>query len=658
MQRKNFLSKDYVFPGVWQKYQDVYVESVAEPEEYFGELAKQALYWKKLWNKYFDYDPPIHRFFVGGLTNYTYLLDLYDKTWRKDKIAFYWEDELGNTRSLSYHELFREVNRFAQVLKNLGVKKGDRVGIYMPMVPEALVAIYAIHRVGALHVIVFSGFGAEGLASRLDDSKSKLLVTADGTLRRGRFLELKRTADSAIEKATSIEKVIVFKRWKGETDMKKDRDFWWHELMDQIPNTTYVEPEWLEANDPVYIMYTSGTAGKPKGIVDTSAKLVWLYANMLWAFDLNYENRKRDTWFFTGDIGWAGGMWFTVYTTVFFGLSSVFYEGAPDYPKPDKFWELIDKYKATVFYTSPTVFRLFMTYGDEWVRKHDLSSLRTIGSVGEPLNAEAWNWAYDVVGNKKIPIIDTYGQTETLLTVLPPYSIDKIPLKPGSATFQVPGVEAAVLDEHGQPARSGEKGLLVYKIPFKAPSIFLTVWGDVEKFGEKNWKGENEFVNSAYYNVFKGFFYTSDAAMKDKDDYIWMLGRADDTLKIAGHRIGTAEIENAFLFHPAVGAAMVVGKSDTLRGEVAVSFIVLKPENNPSAELAEELRKTVRKALGAFSVIDRIYFVKRIPMNRSGKVMRRLGRALVGGMPLGDTSTLDDPTAVEELQTAIKNKGY
>jgi acetyl-CoA synthetase len=658
MQRKNFLSKDYVFPGVWQKYQDVYVESVAEPEEYFGELAKQALYWKKLWNKYFDYDPPIHRFFVGGLTNYTYLLDLYDKTWRKDKIAFYWEDELGNTRSLSYHELFREVNRFAQVLKNLGVKKGDRVGIYMPMVPEALVAIYAIHRVGALHVIVFSGFGAEGLASRLDDSKSKLLVTADGTLRRGRFLELKRTADSAIEKATSIEKVIVFKRWKGETDMKKDRDFWWHELMDQIPNTTYVEPEWLEANDPVYIMYTSGTAGKPKGIVDTSAKLVWLYANMLWAFDLNYENRKRDTWFFTGDIGWAGGMWFTVYTTVFFGLSSVFYEGAPDYPKPDKFWELVEKYKATVFYTSPTVFRLFMTYGDEWVRKHDLSSLRTIGSVGEPLNAEAWNWAYDVVGNRKIPIIDTYGQTETLLTVLPPYSIDKIPLKPGSATFQVPGVEAAVLDEHGQPARSGEKGLLVYKIPFKAPSIFLTVWGDVEKFGEKNWKGENEFVNSAYYNVFKGFFYTSDAAMKDKDDYIWMLGRADDTLKIAGHRIGTAEIENAFLFHPAVGAAMVVGKSDTLRGEVAVSFIVLKPENNPSAELAEELRKTVRKALGAFSVIDRIYFVKRIPMNRSGKVMRRLGRALVGGMPLGDTSTLDDPTAVEELQTAIKNKGY
>ena len=658
MQRKNFLSKDYVFPGVWQKYQDVYVESVAEPEEYFGELAKQALYWKKLWNKYFDYDPPIHRFFVGGLTNYTYLLDLYDKTWRKDKIAFYWEDELGNTRSLSYHELFREVNRFAQVLKNIGVKKGDRVGIYMPMVPEALVAIYAIHRVGALHLIVFSGFGAEGLASRLDDSKSKLLVTADGTLRRGRFLELKRTADSAIEKATSIEKVIVFKRWKGETDMKKDRDFWWHELMDQIPNTTYVEPEWLEANDPVYIMYTSGTAGKPKGIVDTSAKLVWLYANMLWAFDLNYENRKRDTWFFTGDIGWAGGMWFTVYTTVFFGLSSVFYEGAPDYPKPDKFWELVEKYKATVFYTSPTVFRLFMTYGDEWVRKHDLSSLRTIGSVGEPLNAEAWNWAYDVVGNKKIPIIDTYGQTETLLTVLPPYSIDKIPLKPGSATFQVPGVEAAVLDEHGQPARSGEKGLLVYKIPFKAPSIFLTVWGDVEKFGEKNWKGENEFVNSAYYNVFKGFFYTSDAAMKDKDDYIWMLGRADDTLKIAGHRIGTAEIENAFLFHPAVGAAMVVGKSDTLRGEVAVSFIVLKPENNPSAELAEELRKTVRKALGAFSVIDRIYFVKRIPMNRSGKVMRRLGRALVGGMPLGDTSTLDDPTAVEELQTAIKNKGY
>jgi acetyl-CoA synthetase len=440
--------------------------------------------------------------------------------------------------------------------------------------------------------------------------------------------------------------------------MRKDRDFWWHELMNEVPNTTYVEPEWLEANEPIYIMYTSGTAGKPKGIVDTSYKLVWLYANMLWAFDLNKENIKKDTWFFTGDIGWAGGMWFTVYTTPLFGLSSLFYEGAPDYPKPDKFWELVEKYKATVFYTSPTVFRLFMTYGNEWVRRHDLSSLRTIGSVGEPLNAEAWNWAFKVIGNEKVPVIDTYGQTETLLTVLPPYSIDKIPLKPGSATLQVPGIEAAVLNEHGRLAKTDEKGLLVYKIPFKAPSVFLTIWGDVERFGEKNWKGEIEFVNSTYYDVFKGFFYTNDAAMKDGDDYIWMLGRADDTLKIAGHRIGTAEIENAFLFHPTVGEAMVVGKPDVLKGEVAVSFIVLKPGNNPSIELAEELRKTVRKALGAFAVIEKVYYVKKIPMNRSGKVMRRLGRALVGGMPLGDISTLDDPTAIDELQKAIRDGGY
>ena len=657
--QKSSISKDYVFPGIWQKYADEYADSLRKPEEYFGEIAKRALYWKKPWEKYFEYDPPVHRFFIGGLTNYSYLLDVHEKSWRKDKVALYWEDEFGNARTISYHDLFREVNGFAQVLKNLGVKKGDRVGIYMPMVPEAIVAIFAAHRIGALHVIVFSGFGAEGLASRLDDSKSKLLITADGTFRRGNFLELKKIADLALEKAVSVEKAIVFKRGNEEkADMKRGRDFWWHELMAEVPNNAYVEPEWLEANDPIYIMYTSGTAGKPKGIVDTSSKLVWLYANMLWAFDLNRENRKKETWFFTGDIGWAGGMWFTVYTTALFGLSSVFYEGAPDYPKPDKFWELVEKYKATVFYTSPTVFRLCMTYGDEWVKKHDLSSLRAIGSVGEPLNAEVWNWTFEVVGNRKVPIIDTYGQTETLLTILPPYSIDKIPLKPGSATLPVPGIEASVLDEYGQPAKTGEKGVLVYKVPFKVPSIFLTVWGGVERFGEKNWRGDNEFVNSVYYDAFRGYFNTSDAAMEDNDGYFWLLGRADDTLKIAGHRIGTAEIENAFLFHSAVGAAMVVGKPDVLRGELAVSFIVLKPGNNPSIELAEELRRTVRKALGAFVVIEKVYFVKRIPTNRSGKVVRRVGRALVRGVSIGDTSTLDDPTTIPELRNAIKDSGY
>jgi len=546
----------------------------------------------------------------------------------------------------------------AKVLKDFGVRKGDRVGIYMPMVPEAVVAILATHRIGALHVVVFSGFGAEGLASRLNDSESKLLITADGTVRRGKFIDLKKIADQALVKAPCVRRVLVFKRWKGEVEMEKVRDVWWHESLEDIPNTAYVEPEWLEANDPIYIMYTSGTAGRAKGIVDTSAKLVWLYANMLWGFDLTEENTKKDTWFFTGDIGWAGGMWFTVYTTPLFGLSSVFYEGAPDYPEPDKCWQLIEKYKATVFYTSPTVFRLFMTYGDEQVRKHDLSTLRTIGSVGEPLNAEAWNWAYEVVGKGKLPIIDTYGQTETLLTVLPPYAIDKIPLKPGSATLQVPGVETEVFNEHGQPAKLGEQGLLVYKIPFKAPSIFLTVWGDAENYGKKNWRGDTDFVHRAYYGIFKGYYYTSDAAVKDKDGYIWMMGRADDTLKIAGHRIGTAEIENSFLLHPAVGAVMVVGKPDTLRGELAVSFIVLKQGTKPSADLADELKKTAKKALGAFAVVEKVYFVKKIPMNRSGKVMRRLGRALVGGLPLGDTSTLDDATAIDEIQKALKEGGH
>jgi acetyl-CoA synthetase len=658
MGKIDFNLKDYVFPGVGKKYLVDYDKALKNPEEYFGEIGKKSLYWKKPWEKYFDYDPPIHRFFLGGLTNFTYWLDIHAKSWRKDKVALYWEDEMGNTRTLSYHDLFREVNRFAKVLKNLGVQKGDRVGIYMPMIPEAIIAMFAAHRIGALHVLVFSGFGPEALATRLDDSKSKLLITAEGTVRRGAFLELKKIADAALEKTTSVEKVIVFKRWKGEVNMKEGRDYWWHELVNSVPNTAYVEPEWLEANDPIYIMYTSGTAGRPKGIVDTSSKLVWLYANMLWAFDLNKENTKRDTWFFTGDIGWAGGMWFTVYTTPLFGLSSVFYEGAPDYPNPDKYWELIEKYRATVFYTSPTVLRLFMSHGDEWVKKHDLSSLRIIGSVGEPLNAEAWNWTFQVVGNGRVPIIDTYGQTETALTILPPYYIDKIPLKPGSATLPIPGVESEVLNESGQLTEAEESGLLTYKIPFKAPSIFLTVWGDIERFGGKDWKGDIEFVNETYYNIFKDHFHTSDSAMKDKDNYIWMLGRSDDTLKIAGHRIGTAEIENAFLFHPAVGGAMVVGKQDPLKGEIAVAFIVLKQGSNPSDDLAKELRATLRKTLGAVAVVDKLYFVKKIPMNISGKVMRRLGRALIRGIPFGDTSTLDDPTSVDELKRAIQQGGY
>ncbi len=658
MQKIDFNLKDYVFPGIGKKYLDEYGAALKYPDEYFGKIGNQALYWKKPWEKYCEYAAPIHRFFLGGLTNFSYWLDIHAKSWRKDKVAFYWEDEIGNTRTLSYHDLFREVNRFARVLKNCGVEKGDRVGIYMPMIPEAIIAMFAAHRIGALHVLVFSGFGPEALATRLDDSRSKLLITSEGTIRRGKLIELKKIADAALEKTACVERVLVFKRWNGEVNMKKGRDSWWHELINTVPDTTYVEPEWLDANEPIYIMYTSGTSGRPKGIVDTSSKLVWLYANMLWAFDLNEENTRKDTWFFTGDIGWAGGMWFTVYTTPLFGLSAVFYEGAPDYPTPDKYWQLIEKYRATVFYTSPTVLRLFMSHGDQWVRKHDLSSLRLIGSVGEPLNPEAWNWTFQVVGNSRIPIIDTYGQTETLLTVLPPYYIDKIPLKPGSATLPIPGIETEVLNESGQLTKADESGLLTYRIPFKAPCIFLTVWGDIDKFGRKDWKGDIEFINETYYNVFKGHFHTSDAAMKDKDNYIWLLGRSDDTLKIAGHRIGTAEIENAFLFHPAVGEAMVVGKQDPLKGELAVAFIVLKLGNNPSEGLARELRATLRKTLGPVAIIDEIFFVKKIPMNISGKVMRRLGRALIRGMPLGDTSTLDDPTAVDELKRATQKTGY
>ncbi|MFP3044306.1 MAG: acetate--CoA ligase [Thermocladium sp.] len=653
-----------ILPNLGGAYFAEYQKAMDDPEAYYGEIAKKALYWRRPWNKYVEYRDPIHKFFVGGLTNYTYWFDIHENSWTRNKLAYIWEgeptDDKGNPleiRRFTYDEMWRSINRFSKALLDLGIRKGDRIGIYMPMVPEALIAAFSAVRIGAIHVIVFSGFGAEALANRLADSKSRILITADGGYRRSKFVDLKSTAEKAFEKVSTLEKMIVVNRSGRKIDLKQGRDLAFDELMASTPSNTYVEPTWLEANEPVYIVYTSGTVGKPKGIVHTSTHYVWLWANMYWAFDLNEQNVKKDVWFFTGDFGWAGGHFFTIYTPPMFGLTAVFYEGAPDTPAPDRYWSIVDRYGVTVLYTSPTAVRMFMSQGDHWVKKHDLSTLRILGSVGEPLNAEAWKWFYEVVGKGRLPIIDTYGQTETIVPIFPPYGIDKIPLKPGSATVPLPAIEADVVDEDGKPIR-GEKGYLVYKVPFKAPTIFLTMWGDADNFGKPDWIGDPALVKATYYERFPGYYYTGDAALIDEDGYFWLLGRADDTLKIAGHRLGTAEIENAFLMHPAVGEAAVVGKPDQLRGEVAVAFIVLRPGFTASPELAKELKESVRKALGPIVVVDRVFFVPKIPKNRSGKVLRRVVRALVRGENYGDVSTIDDSSSIDEIRKALDSGGY
>jgi len=608
-------------------------EGAANPEKFWARFAASELHWFKKWDTVLKWEPPHAEWFVGGKINISYnCLDRHLGTWRRNKAALIWEGEPGDTRTLTYQQLHTEVCRFANVLKKLGVVKGDRVALYMPLIPELAISMLACARIGATHSVVFGGFSSTALIDRINDAQCKLVVTADGGWRRGKEVKLKPAVDETLKETPSVESCIVVRRTASTIHMEPGRDHWWHELMETVDaNCAAAE---LDSEHPLFILYTSGTTGKPKGILHTTAGyLLQTHLTTKWIFDLKDE----DIYWCTADIGWVTGHSYVVYGPLSNGATALMYEGAPNWPEPDRFWDIIERHRVNTLYTAPTAIRAFIKWGEQWPLKHDLSSLRLLGTVGEPINPEAWMWYYRIIGKERCPIVDTWWQTETgaiMITPLP----GATPTKPGSATKPFPGIDADVMTREGEPVGANEGGYLVIKKPW--PSMLRTIYGDDQRYCDQYW------------SQIEGLYFAGDGARRDQDGYFWIMGRIDDVINVAGHRLGTAEIESALVSHEAVAEAAVVARPDDLKGSAIVAFVTLEGGRMPTDPLKEELRQHVAKEIGALARPDEIRFADALPKTRSGKIMRRLLREIAtSGSVAGDTTTLEDFSVLDKLRS-------
>ena len=620
--------------------EEVYARAARDPEAFWAGFA-QELEWSAPWSRVLEWKPPHAKWFVGGTLNASVnCVDRHVRGARRNKAALVWEGEPGDRRTLTYFDLYRQVSQFGNVLKSLGVKRGDRVAIYLPLIPELAIAMLACARIGAIHSVVFGGFSSESLRDRINDAECTLLITADGGWRRGQVVPLKKMADEALTGTPSIKNVVIVQRLHGspvEVHVKDGRDHWYHRLMQDAPHVC--EPEKMDAEDMLYILYTSGTTGKPKGIVHTTGGyLVGTYATTKWVFDL----KEDDVYWCTADIGWVTGHSYVVYGPLANGATVVMYEGAPDWPEKDRFWRIIERYGVTIFYTAPTAIRAFMRWGTKWPQGRDMSSLRLLGSVGEPINPEAWVWYHRYIGGERCPVVDTWWQTETgaiMITPLPGITTTK----PGSATKPFPGITAEIKTDKGDNITGAGGGLLALTKPW--PSMLRGIYGDPERYVKQYWSRWTPDV-----------YFTGDGAKRDADEFFWLLGRVDDVLNVAGHRIGTMEVESALVDHPRVAEAAVVGRPHEIKGQAVAAFVTLKEGTQGSEVLVGELKDHVVRKIGAIARPDDVIFAADLPKTRSGKIMRRLLRDIAEGKALGDTTTLADPAVVARLKDQYQDE--
>lgn len=613
-----------------QEYEELYRESIDQPEKFWAKEARE-LVWRKPWSSVLEWKVPYAKWFVGGQLNASEnCLDRHLDGPRRNKAAIIWEGEPGEKRTLTYAQLHRQVCLFANVLKRNGVKKGQRVLIYMPMIPEAVVAMLACARIGAVHSVVFGGFSSDSIRDRLADSGATTIVTADGGYRRGQIVTLKQNVDHALDGNHTVKKVIVFRRTNLDIHIQEHRDVWWHRELEYV--SAECPPAALDSEHPLFILYTSGSTGKPKGILHTTGGyLVGTHCSTKYIFDM----REEDVYWCTADVGWVTGHSYLVYGPLSVGATCVMYEGAPNWPEPDRFWRIVEEYGVSILYTAPTAIRAFIKWGDQWPRKRDLSSLRLLGTVGEPINPEAWMWYHKVIGGGRCPIVDTWWQTETGAHMITPFP-GATPTKPGTATLPFFGVDAAVVDDQGNEVGTDEGGKLVIRKPW--PSMLRTIYGDKTRYKKQYW------------SEVKDCYFTGDGARRDKDGYFWIVGRIDDVLNVAGHRLGTAEVESALVEHESVAEAAVVGRPDEIKGQGVVAFVTLKSGLKATAELREALRNHVGKSIGAIAKPDEIRFAEMLPKTRSGKIMRRLLKEIAGGGNItGDTTTLEDFSVLAKL---------